>query len=290
MNRLRILLALTITWFFLLYNIERLSDPINIAGFVYGFTFLSALAVIAVPALHQQPLSLVLGLLLPVYFVAKWYLGYQIVGSGLPLTVTEIAAIVVTLMLARQIMERFVHLQQAVARVTLAHLKEAASFDDGQGLIYREIRRARRRQRSLALLAIKPTVESASYSLDRFFEEAQGEIIKQYVNAKVANLLLSELEDYDIVTRRNNHFIVVLSEADPDELAETVQRLQNEARRRLGIEFNVGQARFPEDAVTFSQLLNDAERGMRQLAEEPAPAPDSEAASADAAAERAVSP
>lgn len=290
MNRLRILLGLTIAWFFLLYNIERLSSPINIASFVYGFTFLTAIAVIAVPALHQQPLFLVLALLLPIYFFLKWYLGYPIGGTNLPLTVTEIVTIVVTLLLARQIMERFVHLQQAIARVTLSHLQAAATFDDGQGLIYREIRRARRRQRPLALLAIKPTTESASYSLDRFFEEAQGEIIKQYVNAKVADLLLSELDDYDIVTRRNEHFIVVLAETEPEEVEATIERLQNEARGKLGVEFRIGQARFPEDAVTFSQLLNDAERAMNQLAAQPPPALASETGNGRPPTGRAVSP
>lgn len=292
MNRLRILLGLTITWFFLLYNIERLSSPINIASFVYGFTFLTAIAVIFVPALHQQPLSLVLALLLPIYFFAKWYLGYPIGGATLPLTVTEIVTILVTLLLSRQFIERLAHLQQAIARVTLSHLQTAKTFDDGQGLIYREIRRARRRQRPLALLAIKPATEteSATYTLDRFFEEAQGEIINQYVNAKVADLLLSQLEDYDIVTRRNGHFIVVLPETNPDELAATLERLQREARCKLGVEFKIGHARFPDDAVTFSQLLNDAERAMNGPAEQPPQTLAGEAGKGQPPAGRAVSP
>lgn len=255
-----------ITWFFLLYNVER-PELINIASFVYGFAFVAAVAVIAVPALHEWPLPQVLLILLPVYFLLKLYLGYPIAGEGLrnlPITVTEIAALVITLLLARWIMERFTHLQQGVARVTMSHLNDASPFDDGQSLIYREIRRARRRQRPLALLALKPTAASVSYSLDRFLEEAQAEIIEHYIRASVADLLLTTLEDFDIVTRRNDHFIVVLPEAGADELEETIGRLQREARSRLGIELSIGRARFPDDAVTFGQLLADAERAMNQ--------------------------
>lgn len=268
MKRFRLTLVLIITWFFLLYNVERLDGPsINLASFVYGFAFLTAVAVIAIPILHEWPLPRVLLIILPLYFLLKVYLNYPIVGDGLthlPVTVTEIVALVATLLLARDIMQRFTHLQQGLARVTLSHLDDASTFDDGQGLIYREIRRARRRQRPLALLALKPTAASVSYSLDRFLEEAQAEIIQHYIGASVANLLLTTLEDYDIVTRRNGHFIVVLPEADEDELEETIGRLQREARDRLGIEFNIGTARFPDDAVTFGQLLTDAERAMHR--------------------------
>lgn len=268
MKRLRLTLVLIITWFFLLYNVERLDGPsVNLASFVYGFAFVTAVAVIAIPVLYEWPLPRVLLITLPLYFLLKVYLNYPIVGDGLahlPITVTEIAALVFTLLLARDIMQRFTHLQQGLARVTLSHLDDASSFDDGQGLIYREIRRARRRQRPLALLALKPTAASVSYSLDRFLEEAQAEIIQHYIGASVANLLLTTLEDYDIVTRRNGHFIVVLPEADGDELEETIDRLQREARDRLGIEFNIGTARFPDDAVTFGQLLTDAERAMHR--------------------------
>lgn len=274
MKRFRLTLVLIITWFFLLYNVERLDGPsVNLASFVYGFAFVTAVAVIAVPALHEWPLPRVLLIILPLYFLLKVYLDYPIVGDGLmhlPITVTEIAALVVTLLLARDIMQRFTHLQKGLARVTLSHLDDASPFEDGQSLIYREIRRARRRQRPLALLALKPTASSVSYSMDRFLEEAQAEIIKHYIGANVANLLLTTLEDYDIVTRRNNHFIVVLPEADEDELQETIDRLQREARNRLGIEFSIGTARFPDDAVTFGQLLTDAERAMhRSSAGEP---------------------
>jgi hypothetical protein len=253
---------LIITWFFLLYNVERPVDMINIASFVYGFAFIIAVAVIAIPALHEWPFSQVVILLLPPYFLLKIYFGYPLDWAHLPIVVTEIATLVLTLLLARQIMERFTHLQEGVARVTLSHLEETSSFDDGQSQIYREIRRARRRQRPLALLAIKPTAQSVSFSLDRFLEEAKAEIIHHYIHASVANLLLTALEDYDIVTRRNDHFIVVLPETEEDELAETIDRLQREARNRLGIEFNIGKARFPDDAVTFGQLLTDAERAM----------------------------
>ena len=62
----------------------------------------------------------------------------------------------------------------------------------------------------------------------------------------------------------------MLPEADEDELQETIDRLQREARNRLGIEFSIGTARFPDDAVTFGQLLTDAERAMhRSSASEP---------------------
>ena len=132
MKRFRLTLVLIITWFFLLYNVERLDGPsVNLASFVYGFAFVTAVAVIAVPALHEWPLPRVLLIILPLspaeglprlsdcrgWPDAPADRGHRDCGS------------VVTLLLARDIMQRFTHLH---ARVTLSHLDDASPFEDGQ--------------------------------------------------------------------------------------------------------------------------------------------------------------
>jgi hypothetical protein len=262
MRQLRLQLFFLCAWFFLFYNIERLMAPINLASFVYIFLFLAAGAVIMLPPLYKWSLSVPLLFMLPLYFILKYYLGYPIAGSNLPITVTEIVAIVATLVITRLIMQRLEGIHETVAKLTMHNLRQEIPFEAGQGLIYREIRRARYHERPLALLSISPAEESVQFELNRFFKEAQAAIVRRYVNTRVADLLLKELEDYNIITQYNGHFIALLTEAEQEDVQRAIQRLQNAASDRLGLQFKIGHALFPEEAVTLEQLLTNAEQRM----------------------------
>lgn len=262
MKHLRLQLFFLCAWFFLFYNIERLMAPINLASFVYVFLFLAAGAVIMLPPLYQWPIYVPLLFALPLYFILKYYLGYPIAGSNLPITVTEIVAIVTTMVITRFIMQRLEGMHETVAQLTVQNLRQEIPFEAGQGLIYREIRRARFHERPLALLSISPTEESVQFELNRFFKEAQAAIIRRYIKTRVADLLLKELEDYNIITQYNGHFIALLTEAEQEDVQNVIQRLQNAASEKLGLHIKIGHALFPEEAVTLEQLLTNAEERM----------------------------
>ena len=123
------------------------------------------------------------------------------------------------------------------SRSTLGNLnQETESFDTGQGQIYQEMRRSRRFKRPASLVSISATDHSVQIALDRFIKEAQYEIIDEYVSARVAKLLTTELLDPYIVLRRDGHFVLFLPEADRDDALEIITRLsataQNQLRRR----------------------------------------------------------
>lgn len=263
MNRLRYLLAALVIWFFFFYNIERISKPINISAFVYIFAFVCAVLVILLPALQRMPLYGPFLMALPPYFFTKIYLGSEIIGSKLPITVTEVCAIWITIILSGQIGMRVQELWQIVAELTIGEIeKKAHPFEVGQGQIYREIRRARLYNRPAALIAISPAEESVHQSLDRFMQEAQNEIIHQYVNARIAKLLTEQLEDCDIIVQRGKHFVTLLPETDQERVDKIVKELMAAGEQQLGLKFKIGFSTFPDQAVTFGKLLEHAEEKM----------------------------
>lgn len=263
MNRLRYLMVALFTWFFFFYNIERISKPINIATFVYIFVFICSVLVMLLPALQRMPLYWPFLIALPPYFFIKNYLGYEIGGSNIPITVTEISAIWLTIVLSGQIGKALQELWQAVSDLTIGQVgKGPYPFEAGQGQIYREIRRARLYNRPAALMAIAPVEESVNHSLDRFMQEAQHEIIHQYVNARIAQLLTEQLEDCDIIVQRGKHFVTLLPETDQERVEDLARRLAAAAEKQLGLKFKVGISTFPDEAVTFGKLLEHAEERM----------------------------
>lgn len=261
MRRLQVAIIVLIGWLFFFFNIERLSDPINIASFVYVMVALSCILVMLTPV-YRLSLQWIFGGIFPIYVVLKLYFGYPFFGTNLPLTVTEIVAIGVTLVLGRVVMREVAEAREVVARLTLSQLREGFPFEVGQSLIYREIRRARINDRPLALLSIAPDQNSVATAIDRFVKEAQEEIMKRYVDARIADMLLEELQDFNIVTQRNDHFIALLAETRPENVERTIKQLRAASLEKLGVQLKIGHAVFPGEAVTFEQLVSNAERRM----------------------------
>ncbi len=259
MRVIRFWVVVLLGWFFLLYNIERLSSPINIASFVYVMSIILATLIIFFPRLQRISLSWLLLAPLPFFFVLKYVGDYQIAGENLPITVTEICALALTILLSRQVVLPLEEIRELISDVMLGHLKRLSqSFDLGQSDMYREVRRARAHQQPLALLMVSIADETVELSVDRFIEEMQQEIVKKYISARLAQLLLKELKDYDIITQRDDHFITLLPGISREDIPKVVKRLEIRAKEKLGLTLKIGAATFPEE-VTFEKLVESAE-------------------------------
>src|SRR5688572_25071422 len=103
MTQLRWSLAILLGWFGLLFNLERLLEPIDIASFVYVLCGLMAIAIVTMPVMRSAELLRLVGASLLLFVLLKLALRYEILGAALPLTVTEAVAIVVTVVLAQRI-------------------------------------------------------------------------------------------------------------------------------------------------------------------------------------------
>ena len=268
MTQLRYLFIAMCGWFFLLYNIEKLVAPINIASFVYVFVAVCTVLLILSVRLAQLPLQWLFALVFPIYFLLKALLNYEIGGASLSLTITELSAITVTVVLARMIGLQFEEWRKIVTSLTLGELRDdLPSFDTGQAEIYREIRRARRHQRTAALLAVT-AIDTSGASvgkhtpLYRFLEEVRRETLEKYVSARLAEFLVGELGDLAIITKRNGHFVTLLPETNRANLSDVLRKLQLSAKEKLGLQLKIGVSTFPDEAVTFERMLEDAESEM----------------------------
>jgi len=259
MKRMRFLVAILIIWLFLFYNIERLSEPINITRVAYTLVPIMAVLTILVPRLRKVPLGVLLVGPIPIVLVLRAWLGYGIWGTAIPLTVTEICVIALTTILARWVSNGMSEFENAIANITIGRVdKLPEPFSVGQGEMYREVRRARHHQRPLALMAIGVEEESIRVALDRMVQEVQHAMMKQYVLSGVAKTLCNELEDYNIIAQRNDHFLVLLPEATSEKLTDLIKRLRRAVSEQMGVTLQIGTASFPEDAVTFESLVERA--------------------------------
>lgn len=269
MKRMRFIVAVLIVWLFLFYNIERLSEPINITDVAYTFVPIMAVLTILVSRLRKAPLWVLLVGFIPVFLALKAWVKSSMWGTSLPLTVTEICAIALTTILARWVSNGLSEFESAIAHITIGQVgKLPEPFSTGQGEMYREVRRARHHQRPLALMAIGVEEESIQVALDRMVQEVQQAMMKQYVLSGVARALCDELEDYNIIAQRNDHFLALLPEVTSEKLTDLSERLRRAVSEQVGVALQIGTASFPEDAMTFESLV---EKAVGEMDGEPEP-------------------
>lgn len=259
MTQLRYRSLVFFCWCFVFYNIERLHEPINIASFVYVFAGAAAALIIGVPQLQQcRPAPLVVWLL-GLQLVLTVCLGLSLGGVRLPLTVTELVATGVTVLLAHGIGSALQEFQEAVMRLTVHPRVQSRPFESGQEDMYRELRRSRHYRRPLAVVAMTPKKDSLRASIPRMIQDAQRDALVHYTNARLGEVLSAELKDCDILTLdRKGRFIVMLPEVGKESVGQSVERLKSAGLEELGIELDIGAACFPDEEVTLVSLLERA--------------------------------
>jgi hypothetical protein len=263
LTRFRASIAGLIAWFFVLFNVERLYSPLNIASVVYVVAAAAMLLVVLWPALATLRISLLLLLCAIALVAAKAWLGFPLGRMHLPITLTEYAAIVVSVLLARQIVLGINEFQAATLRNMVSHLVDRSQpFVDGQADIYREVRRARVHKRPLSLLVIEAQQQADPEVLDRFTTEAIRNMANRYITSRLADFLSRGLKDCDLIAERNGGFVVLLPETRAAKARSVCRRLQEEARAQLDLELRIGQCTLPDEEVTLVGLLERAQANL----------------------------
>lgn len=271
MKRLRLLIVTIVFWLFLLYNIERLSQPINISSTAYIFVAIVAALTILIPQLHRLSLWLTLGTPIVLFLTIKSWEGYRLWGTAIPLTVTELSFIALTSLLARQVNHSLGEFEQVMTDITIETIgKQTEPFATGQGEMYREVRRARTHQRPLSLMALGIDEETLQNPLPRIVSEAQQSMRKHLALAGIARVMDEELEDYHIIAKQNSHFIVLLPETDQKTMSTLKDRLHKAVAEQMGITLKTGMSSLSQDVITFERLVKEATDDM-ETAQQPTP-------------------
>lgn len=270
MKRIRFLTAVLISWLLFFYNMERLSEPINLSSTAYIFVAILIIASLTLPWLRTMSLWALLAMSVSIFLLFESWGGSRLFGVALPVTVTEICAIAITLVLTRLVSMEIGEFEHAVTHFTFRHVGQPPeTVSEGQNELYREVQRARDHQRPLVLLVVHIEEESIKVAIDRMVQEIQQAMMKQYVLSGVSKMLCDELKDYDTIALSNNRFLVLLPELTPEKLPTLTNRLQRMAAERLGVTLRIGAAALPADALTLEGLTEKAIRALGAELEQP---------------------
>lgn len=270
MKRLRFsfLVLLFIIGVFL--NIERLDvgnaeDVVNLQSFVYFLAAAAVLSVIALPERFRPPGVLLTGFWLVVYLVLKLTVFDQqplIGGVYTYLTVTELAMLSLMSLAGSRVASDLYDVEDTVANVTLEDVSERVrKLEQAEDEISKEFARSRRYDSPISVMVLKVESEDVEFNIQRTAEEILQGMMKRYATNKMVRLLDRELRRTDLVLERtkDNQVILVLPETSAGGTDVLADRIRSAVKEQLGIAVTAGFASFPDQALTFEDLLKQAE-------------------------------
>ena len=272
----RVLVALVVD-LAIFFNVERLDygqeNVIDIDSFVYGLGLLALIAVIGVPGLRRWRTAAVGAGLAGAYFVLKassftFLGGHPLIGGIYTyLSITELALLLFTIWLAHKAARALGDFEEAVQKVTFTDSnKRIRQLDDATDEIQLEMFRSRHYHHPLSIVVVKPEPGVIQTSLHQAVQEIQQAMLHTYLLNSMARKLSSYIRRTDLILeqRDQGRFIIMCPDTNADDLGLLVEYIQAIAQEQLDTQVVCGTASFPDEAITFEELLRQAESRLNR--------------------------
>jgi hypothetical protein len=267
MKNLRFWTAMLITWLAFIFNIEAMVKQLNDTGYIYAsvniiysYTYFFVLFIVIfnllIPNLRKQSLFVFLLIFVLLYLLFTGFFYHESILADIPLTVTQICALILTALLTRQFNLQLHQFEEVINDVTFSYLGGLPDlFSENQGVMYNEVKRARRYQRPISLVALKFGDSSLDKALPQIVTEVQQAMMRQYAVAHIARAIKENTRDFDTIAIYDKTFLAVLPESTSAETALVAEKLHQVVLEKLGIDLEIGIANYPDDAITFEGLV-----------------------------------
>lgn len=278
----RSLLALLI-YLAIFFNVERLDfgadqNAIDMHSFIYAFTTLTMVLILLAPFLRRVSVWAILCVGVSGYFALRlfWFNHDPLLDSNqLYLTIAEVALYALAVVLTREVALNLIDFEEAIKNITFADARhKVLSLEAANETIQNEILRGRRHQRPLTVMVIAPDPESIEVALHRSVQDVQQTMMARYVATGLARVISKQLRRIDVlIDKYDDGRLVLLS---PETTAEGTKilagRIRAMAQEQLGVAVYCGVAAFPDNALTYEELVAQAELNLlrsKTLAQEP---------------------
>lgn len=178
------------------------------------------------------------------------------------LSVVEIIMLTLTILLARMLLENIQELENTVANITLSDVSpRVKKLEDSIRDIDKEITRSRRYNRPLGLLVLQIEPEIIEMELDSVSKDILDLMMRRYSISKLLRAIDKEIRRPDLIfeQQEENRIIILLPETEAMAIDTVKDHIQKIAAKHIDTKVTFGSASFPNDAITFEELINQVE-------------------------------
>ena len=269
MTRLRKSILFLVVYLLVVFNLERFGDNargvFQIEPYVYGLVVLSVFSTLVLYFIKRYSIYYAMVAWAALYLASRFLLDPQRPLIGNPFTYTTITDMVVlafSIFLAYQSGYALRELEDVVANITLPKGRlRVMPMEDAAPDIDTEFARSRRYNRPLSVLVVRMLPTHNQMELAHVVKEIQQTMLNRYLHASMAQLINKVARRTDLIVEKdnNNSFVLVCPETAAEGAYILAERLQNIAIQWLGVDLRFGMASFPDEALTFDDLLKRAE-------------------------------
>ncbi|MBC8162368.1 MAG: diguanylate cyclase [Roseiflexaceae bacterium] len=259
-----------LTWLAFFFNIERVDitdiGTINLASGTYVVGLLAALLPL-IPLPLKRPLPLLVLVLSILYAGALLLSPGPILGGVYTyLTLTGAFMLATVFLLSYRVRQALEEFRDAIEMITFSdkgrHLQK---INDAQELVDIEINRSRRTERPLSVIVFQTDTSSLNMTMHRLVQEVQRSMMQRYVLSMTAKTFSRYMRRTDIIfeDHKPGRLILLAPEVGEGEATKVGERIVKLVEERLGVTVNYSYAAFPQQALTFEELLNVADQRLQ---------------------------
>ncbi|MBE0683497.1 MAG: diguanylate cyclase [Anaerolineales bacterium] len=143
-----------------------------------------------------------------------------------------------------------------------AYPNRARDIKDARDLIAAEIARSRRYHHPLSILTFRLNRQRNRRTW-KGHEPLEIDMLERFTIAKISQILSDLARNTDIVLRdKDGQFVLLCPETDTNNATNLAERISAAVDESLNTEINWGSAAFPDEALTFDDLLQTARRRL----------------------------
>ena len=263
-----LILVLWLTFFF---NIERLhinkTELINIAPSVYLLVAGLVVVALMLPQWRSTSTAIMLAIAFLGFAVTKLTGGRAFWGDAYTfVTLFELTAVLITVTLAHRVGQLTAGFVETLRALLLSDLDgRVHPPDQAEAILKREMQSARRRNHPLSILLLEADPKGAKIALSATAQEIQRLLTRRLGHVTLTRLLANSLRPSDSIVHEIEHgrWLLMTSEVRQDEASAILERLNNQTTGALGIKLKYGMASYPDQGLTFEDLLAKAEQDLR---------------------------
>lgn len=233
----------------------------GISMFVYVFGVCSVLSILILQPLARMNTYLVVAGNVGIYLLIHFFLFDKTSLSSdtrAYIPFAEITFLFVIILLALRLSQSFHQVKGSIESMTLPD--SVKTLGVAMGDVKTEMARSRRHNRSLGIVIVRFGNDMSMLAFSHIKDEISLELVDNEKTNALARTLAKTARRTDqvILQREKQRFILLCPETNKQGLDGVLERITVIAENRLGTSLECGAATFPNDAVTFEELLAKA--------------------------------
>lgn len=193
-----------------------------------------------------------------IVYVLAWmfYFGDE---RPIQVEIIQLLLVVISAALAYDVGKRTGQLDKTLEGLSSsAYPNRARDIQDARDLIAAEITRSRRYHHPLSILTFRLNLQRNKKTW-KGYEPLEIDMLERFTVAKISQILSDLARNTDIVLRdKDGQFVLLCPETDTNNVTILAERISATVNESLKTDIDWGSAAFPDEALTFDDLLQTA--------------------------------